>query len=85
MRPGDNLFLVILTPVNFTRMIDLKKFRANPEAYIKATSDKQFSVDFPVFQKLDSEVIELKGKLDDLLAQRNTFTKEFEAAKKEGK
>jgi len=65
-------------------MIDLKKFRANPEQYIKATSDKQFSIDFDTFQKLDKEVLELKAKLEALLAERNTLTKEFENAKKSG-
>lgn len=65
-------------------MIDLKKFRANPELYIKATKDKQFSIDFDSFQTLDKEVLELKTKLEWLLAERNSLTKEFETAKKAG-
>lgn len=63
-------------------MIDLKKFRANPEIYIKATKDKQFSIDFDLFQTLDKEVLQLKTKLEWLLAERNSLTKEFEVAKK---
>lgn len=65
-------------------MIDLKKFRVNPELYIKATQDKQFEVDFDRFQKLDQQVLSLKSEHEKLLAERNTLTKEVEIAKKKG-
>ena len=80
MDTNDNTYLSVIN----NSMIDLKKFRANPEVYIKATKDKQFSIDFGSFQSLDKDVLELKTKLEGLLAERNSLTKEFEAAKKSG-
>lgn len=63
-------------------MIDLKKFRQNPEVYIKSAQDKQFKIDFDAFQTLDKKLIEIKQHLEEQLNRRNTLTKEVEMKKK---
>ncbi len=66
-------------------MIDLKEYRTNPQRYIKGATDKGHTIDWAKFDLLDDQVRTLKQKVEELKAQRNTFTEEVDALRKEGK
>lgn len=63
-------------------MIDLKKFRENPEIYKKWAEEKHVTIDWVKFNNLDEQVRRNKTKLDSLNNQRNEASKQIEVLKK---
>lgn len=63
-------------------MIDLKKFRQNPDLFIKWANDKNVKVDFERFMKLDSEIRQLQLKVEELQQKRNELTKQVQSWQK---
>jgi len=66
-------------------MIDLKEYRTNPQKFIKGAADKGHTIDRASFDKLDEHVRTSKQKVEELKAQRNTFTEEVDALRKASK
>lgn len=65
-------------------MIDLKDYRENPEKYIKGAADKGHTIDWKLFDSLDSEVRGLKFAVDELNGKRNELSKSIQSLDKSG-
>lgn len=63
-------------------MIDLKKYRENPEIYVKWAADKQVRIDWDLFNELDQKVREKKWELDLKNEQRNIFSAKIQETMK---
>lgn len=63
-------------------MIDLKKFRENPDIFIKWAKDKHVKLDFDKFIKLDEKVRGFKTTLEWLNNQKNVLSKDIEVKKR---
>lgn len=66
-------------------MIDLKKFRENPEIFIKWAKAKQEEIDFETFIKLDEQLRDLQKQLDEINSIINKLSKEIQKAPQEEK
>lgn len=63
-------------------MIDLKKFRENPDIYIKSAEYKNNKIDFDRFLELDKKIKEFKIQIEELNWQRNQLSKEIPTKQK---
>jgi seryl-tRNA synthetase len=66
-------------------MIDLKKFRENPQIFIEGTKAKQEEIDFTRFIELDENLRNLQQKLDQINAQINKLSKQIQTTSPEEK
>ena len=66
-------------------MIDLKKFRKNPEIFIKAAKDKQEEIDFDLFIQLDQKLRNLQKQLDEINRKINDLSKQIQKVSYEEK
>ncbi len=64
-------------------MIDLKKFRENPEFYWKKAKDKWVEIDISKFVELDNKVRNLKLQIDELNQKKNKLSKEIPQIQKQ--
>lgn len=56
-------------------MIDLKYVRANVDAYKLNIKQRNLNIDLDSFLEIDRKVIELKQKIDEIKATKNSFSK----------
>lgn len=66
-------------------MIDIKVIRENPELFKQAAANKKFNVDIDKILELDSQIREVKAKLQDLATEKNAVGKEIPTLKPEDK
>ena len=66
-------------------MIDTKVIRENPELFKQAAANKKFNVDIDKILELDSQIREVKAKLQDLATEKNAVGKEIPTLKPEDK
>jgi len=65
-------------------VLDQKFLRENPEIVVKAIKDKNETVDFDLFLKLDSKRRALIQKMEEAKQRRNRLSKEIASKRKEG-
>ena len=66
-------------------MIDLKKFRENPQPWIKSDKARGGNLDFDYILDLDKKVRKLKWELESLLAKRKKLSSQIPVLAKEWK
>lgn len=78
------LVLQYYVSYNLKAMLDIKLIRQNPKAIAEKIQTKEPSLSLDKVLQLDSEVRELKTKLEQLQTQRNERSKVIGSLKKEG-
>jgi len=58
-------------------MIDIKKFRENPQLYKQGAQAKGVDIDWERFEELDEQIRQLQKQVDDLKMQRNQISKQI--------
>ncbi len=76
MVPRENVE-IYCSPATLVAMIDLNDLRENPKAYKKAAKDKNLTIDFDAFLKLDDKRKELIPAVEDKRAKQNEASKQI--------
>jgi seryl-tRNA synthetase len=64
-------------------MIDLKKFRENPQPRIESAKVRGLNLDFDYILELDKKVRKLKQEIESLLAERKKLSAQIPIIAKE--
>ncbi len=56
-------------------MIDIKELRDHPEPYIQASQDKRIAADVPKLLEIDTELKDVKGRLQEIATEKNRIGK----------